>query len=135
MKKNQFFTSIYVVRTDNALEYVKHDVPIFCSKNGIIHQTSCSHTSRSHTSQQNEIAKRKHKHILDVARTIMFHMHVLKYLWSETVLSACHLINKMPSSILGEKIPFSCLHPHKSVFFMTPWVFDCTYFVKDYLLG
>ena len=35
--KNQFYTSIRVFRTDNALEYVKQDVSSFCSKNGIIH--------------------------------------------------------------------------------------------------
>ena len=52
--KNQFSTSIRVLRTDNALEYVKKDVSIFCFKNGIIHQTSCSHTS-----QQNGVAERK----------------------------------------------------------------------------
>ena len=44
--KNQFSTSIRVLRTDNALEYIKKDVSIFCSKNGIIHQTFCSHTSQ-----------------------------------------------------------------------------------------
>ena len=43
--KNQFSISIRVLRTDNALEYVKKDVSVFCSKNGIIYQTSCSHTS------------------------------------------------------------------------------------------
>jgi len=57
-------------------------------------------------------------------------MRVLKYLWSEVVLSACHLINKM-SSVLEGKFPFSYLYPNKSVFFMTPRVFDCTYFVQD----
>jgi len=35
--KNQFSTSIRVLRTDNALEYVKKDVSSFCSKNKIIH--------------------------------------------------------------------------------------------------
>jgi len=55
-----------VFRTDNVLEYVKKDVSIFCSKNKIIHQTSYSHTS-----QQNGVVERKHKHILDVARTMM----------------------------------------------------------------
>ena len=43
--KNHFSTSIRVLCTDNALEYVKKDVSIFCSKNENIHQTSCSHTS------------------------------------------------------------------------------------------
>ena len=96
--KTQFSTFIRVLRADNALEYVKNNVSIFCSKNGIIHQTSCSQTS-----QQNKIVERKYRHILHVARTIMFHMHVLKYLWSDVVLSACHLINRMPSSVLSEK--------------------------------
>jgi len=31
--KNQFSTSIRVLHTDNALEYVKKDVSIFCFKN------------------------------------------------------------------------------------------------------
>ena len=73
--KNQFSTSICVLHTDNALKYVKKDVSIFCSKNRIIHQTSYSHTS-----QQNGVAERKHRHILDVARTLVIHTSVPKYL-------------------------------------------------------
>jgi len=64
--KNQFSIFIHVFHTNNTLEYVKNDVSVFCSKNGIIHQTSCSHTS-----QQNGVAERKHRHIMDVARTLM----------------------------------------------------------------
>jgi len=60
--------------SDNALEYVKKDVSSFCFKNKIIHQTSYSHTS-----QQNGVAKRKHRHILHVAKTLMIHMSVPKY--------------------------------------------------------
>jgi len=42
--KNQFSTLIRVLRTDNALKYVRNDVSIFCSKNEIIHRTFCFHT-------------------------------------------------------------------------------------------
>jgi len=112
--KNQFFTSIRVLRTDNALD-VKKDVSIFCSKNEIIHQTSCSHTS-----QQNGVVECKNRHILDVARTIMIHTSVSKHLWSNDVLSACHLINIMPSSVLDKESLFSCLFPSKTLFSMTP---------------
>ena len=73
-----------MLHTDNALEFVKKDVSIFCCKNEIIHQTSFSHTS-----QQNEIAERKHKHILDVARTLMIHMSVSKYFYCVECLSFC----------------------------------------------
>ena len=73
--KNQFSTTIRILRTENALEYVKNDVSSFCSKNGIIYYTSCSHIS-----QQNGITERKYRHILDVAGTMMIHMSVFKYL-------------------------------------------------------
>ena len=41
--KNQFSISLCVLRTDNALKYVKNDVSFFCSKNEIIHQLFCSY--------------------------------------------------------------------------------------------
>ena len=46
------------------------------------------------------------------------------------MLSACHLINRMPSSILDKKSP-SCLYPNKIPFSMTSRVFGCTCFVQD----
>jgi len=69
-----------MLRTDNALECIKNDVSFFCSKNEIIHQTFCSHTS-----QQNSVVECKQRHILNVARTLMIHMHVPKYLWADVV--------------------------------------------------
>ena len=58
-------------------------------------------------------------------------MHVLKYLWADAVLSACHLINRIPSSFLHCKNPFSCLYPNKSVYSVALCVFGCTCFVQD----
>ena len=93
---------------------MKNDVSAFNFENEIIHQTSCSYTS-----QRNGIAEHKHKHILDFARTIMIYMHVSKFLWSDIVLSACYLINKMPSSVLNRTITFFYLYPNKVSF---PWL-------------
>ncbi|XP_073121790.1 uncharacterized protein [Henckelia pumila] len=45
---------------------------------GIIHQSSCPHTP-----QQNGVAERKNKHLLEVARAISFETKVPKYLWGE----------------------------------------------------
>jgi len=39
-------------------------------------------------------------HLLDVASTIMIHMHVYKHFWGGALLTACYLINRFPSSIL-----------------------------------
>jgi hypothetical protein len=40
---------------------------------------------------------------------MMFQMNVPKYLWSEAVLTAAYLINRMPSRILGMKSPVELL--------------------------
>jgi len=39
----------------------------------------------------------------------MFQMNVPKYLWSEAVLTAAYLINRMSSRILGMKSPTELL--------------------------
>ena len=97
----------------------------FCSKNGIIHQTSCSHTS-----QQNGVVERKHRHILDVARIMMIYMRVSKSLWSDVVLSTCHLINRMHSYVLHDKVLFSSFILTK-VPFPLLLVFLPVHFVRD----
>jgi len=74
------------------------------------------------------------RHILDVAKTMLIHMSVPKYLWSDDVLSACHLINRMFSSVLDSKIHFSCLYPNKNVFSMTPRGLALLVLFRTYLL-
>lgn len=62
---------------------------------GIFHQSTCRDTP-----QQNGIAERKNRHLLDVAHALIFHMHVPQYLWGDVVLTATYLINRMPSEVL-----------------------------------
>jgi hypothetical protein len=96
----------------------------FCANRGIIHQTNCPHTS-----QQNGVAELKHRHLLHVARTLLFHMQVSKHFWDDAVLTACHLINRMPSVVLNQESPFSVLYPERSPFSLTSRVFGCVAFV------
>ncbi|GJR60067.1 ribonuclease H-like domain-containing protein [Tanacetum coccineum] len=51
---------IKVLRSDNGTEFVNQSVSKLCSDKGIIHQTSCVYTP-----QQNGIAERKHRHLLN----------------------------------------------------------------------
>jgi hypothetical protein len=72
---NQFQTKISILRFDNGTAYFNKVLKSFFQEKGISHQSSCRDTP-----QQNGIAKRKNKHLLEVARAIMFYMNIPKYL-------------------------------------------------------
>ncbi|RVW91983.1 Retrovirus-related Pol polyprotein from transposon TNT 1-94 [Vitis vinifera] len=94
------------------------------SHHGILHQSSCAHTP-----QQNGVAERKNRHLVETARTLLLHSHVPFRFWGDAVLTACYLINRMPSSVLHDQIPHSLLFPDQPLYFLPPRVFGCTCFV------
>lgn len=117
--KNQFSTVIKTVRSDNGYEFFKNECTEFFNMSGIVHQSSCVYTP-----QQNGVAERKHRHLLEVARSLKFQSHVPSKFWGECVLTACFLINRLPTPILSWKCPFELLY-HKSPDFSRLKVFGC----------
>ncbi|RVW17552.1 Retrovirus-related Pol polyprotein from transposon RE2 [Vitis vinifera] len=69
----------------------------FLAQEGIVHLSSCVDTP-----QQNGIAERKNRHLLEVARSLMFSMNVPKLFWGQAVLTAAYPINRMPSRSFSE---------------------------------
>lgn len=126
--QNQFNVTVKTFRSDNGSEFLDKEVKIFLGETGIHHQTS-----NVYTPQQNGVAERKHRHILEVARSIMFTMNVPKYLWGEAVLTATYLINRMPSRVLGFISPKQKLlsqFPHCLLLSELPLkTFGCTAYV------
>ena len=60
----------------------------------------------------------------------MFEMNVPKYFWSDGVLPAAYLINKILSRTLeGRKSPIEVLFPSLPAFPVPLMVFGCTFFV------
>ncbi|RVW28583.1 Retrovirus-related Pol polyprotein from transposon RE1 [Vitis vinifera] len=55
--------------------------------------------------------------------------HVPFRFWGDAILTACYLINRMPSSVLHDQIPHSLLFPDQPLYFLPPRVFGCTCFV------
>lgn len=104
--ETQYKTKVKGVRSDNAKELLF--VELFKSK-GIMSYHSCPETP-----QQNSVVERKHQHILNVARSLMFQAKLPLELWSDCVLTAVFLINRLPSPLLKNKSPYQLLHMKKT---------------------
>ena len=100
----------------------------FLKESGIHYQSTCVDTP-----QQNGIAERKNKHLLEVARAIMFSMNVLKCLFGQAVLTTSYLINRMPTRVLKYNTPLNCFKrffPLSRIYSDLPLkVFGCIAFV------
>ncbi|KAJ7969147.1 Retrovirus-related Pol polyprotein from transposon TNT 1-94 [Quillaja saponaria] len=97
-------------------------------------QSSASITSQQHcvdTSAQNGTAERKNRHLLEVARSLMFTMNVPKAYWGDAVLSAAYLINRMSLRTLDFNTPLDVLQGNCS-FVVPPKVFGCVCFVHEH---
>jgi hypothetical protein len=119
MVKTQFSLSVKTVRSDNAPELLSNNMQDYFSSNGIIHQTICVNTP-----QQNEIAERKHRHLLEVARSLRFQAGLPKSFWGECILTATYLINRLPTHVLNGKTPYETLF-NKRPSFLHLRVFGC----------
>ena len=94
------------------------------SSRGILHQFSCAYTP-----QQNGVAERKNRHLVEIARTLLLHHKVPQRFLGDATLATCYLINRMLSSVLHDQIPYSIIFPNQPLFCLPPRVFGCVCFV------
>ncbi|KAL0548477.1 hypothetical protein IC582_012930 [Cucumis melo] len=129
--KTQFHTKIAIFRSDNGRGFQNHNLSEFLASKGIVHQTSCAYTP-----QQNGVAERKNCHLVEVARSLMLSTSLPSYLWGDAILTAVHLINRMPSRILHLQTPIYCLkesYPSTRLVSEVPLrVFGCTAYVHNF---
>ncbi|KAG8486951.1 hypothetical protein CXB51_020530 [Gossypium anomalum] len=71
---------------------------------GILHRVSCPYTS-----EQNGVAERKHRHVVETGITLLAQANLPIDYWGYAFYSATHLINRLPTSVLEGKTPFQCL--------------------------
>ena len=128
MIKTQFGVGIKRFRSDNARDYFNQTLAVFFQQEGVIHESSCVNTP-----QQNGIAERKNRHLLDMTREILFHKHVPKAYWGEAVLTSAYLINRLPTNVLQFKSPLELLNQFfpnvKTTYHLTSRIFGCVCFI------
>ncbi|PKU64810.1 Retrovirus-related Pol polyprotein from transposon TNT 1-94 [Dendrobium catenatum] len=96
------------LRTDGGGEYLNKSFNHFLKLHGITHQTSCPYTP-----EQNGVAERKHRHIVETTRTLLHKASVPYKYWPDTVITSTYLINRMPSPNTHNMSPFELFHKSK----------------------
>jgi hypothetical protein len=59
------------------------------------------------------VLERKNRHLLEVTRVLLFQNNVPKEFWSDAVLTAIYLINRLPSTKLDYKSPLEIFYQEK----------------------
>ncbi|CAL8168164.1 unnamed protein product [Prunus armeniaca] len=121
--KTQFAASIANIQVDNRGEF--SSMKDFFQQNGTTYQHSCVYTP-----QQNGVVERKHRHILELARALRFQAHLPLRFWAECVLTAVHLINRLPRPLLSQQTPFERLYG-KTPSYSHLKVFGCLAYATD----
>lgn len=127
MIQTQFSTQIRILRSDNGGEYVNHHFHSYFQQHGLIHKISCPQTP-----QQNGVAERKNRHILETARALLFGAHVPTWHWPDVVSIAVHLVNCLFSKILNFQTPLQSLSASVSLLtalMLPPRIFGCVAYV------
>jgi hypothetical protein len=123
MISNQFNGCLTIFRSDSGGEYLSNEFKSYLENFGILHQKSCPKTP-----QQNGLAERKHRHIIETTRTLLISQNIPKNLWAEAALTSVYLINRLPSKNLNKISPFEKLYD-KEPDYSRLRIFGCKCFV------
>ena len=90
-------TKIKCLRTDRGGEYYD---PRYFQSTGIVHQVTAPYTP-----QQNGIAERKNRTLMDMVNSMMSYSGLSSGYWGEALLTACYILNRVPSK-RSNKTPY-----------------------------
>ncbi|KAM1633571.1 hypothetical protein ACFXTN_010610 [Malus domestica] len=127
MVENLLCIKIVNLRSDSGGEFTSTQFSSFLKTHGIIHQLTCPHTP-----EQNGCAERKHRHIVETARTLLAASKVPHEFWIDAFATAIYLINRLPTALKCS--PWESLF-HKSPDYHTLKIFGCKCFpwLKPYV--
>nr|GFB51655.1 hypothetical protein [Tanacetum cinerariifolium]GFB51681.1 hypothetical protein [Tanacetum cinerariifolium] len=95
--ENHISLKVKVIRSDNGTKFKNSDLNQFCGIKGIKREFSVPRTP-----QQNSIAERKNKTLIEAARTMLVDSLLPIPFWAEAVNTACYVQNRVcPVTILN----------------------------------
>eukprot|EP00253_Pinus_taeda_P025753 PITA_25753 len=95
------FPSGKSIRAKAPLEIVHSDEFLrFCRENGIQKKFTARYTP-----QQNGVAERKNRTIMDMARSMLKAKHLPNDYWAEAINCAAYILNKCPTKAVMNKVP------------------------------
>ena len=98
--KNTFGRKVKVFRSDRGTEYLSNRVQSYLKKEGIKFQCTVAYSP-----QQNGIAERKNRTLVEACRAMLSQSGLPKCFWSEAILNANFTLNRMLSKGMN-KTPF-----------------------------
>ena len=98
--ENESGCKLKYLLSDNGGEYCNKEFDSYCEEMRIRRIKTVPRTP-----QQNRVAERMNRTILERARSMRVHAGLPLHLWGATVDTAVYLINRSPSSSIEGKIP------------------------------
>nr|GEX12873.1 hypothetical protein [Tanacetum cinerariifolium] len=115
--ENQLSLNLKVIRSDNETGFKNSDLNQFCELKGIKREFSVPRTL-----QQNGIAEKKNRTLIEAARTMLADSLLHIPFWVEAVNTACYVQNRVLVTKPHNKTPCELLHGQTpSIGFMRPF--------------
>ena len=92
---------IKMIQSDNGTEYCNKQFDRYLESCGIMRRLTVPHTP-----QQNGVAERKNRSLIETARCLMIQSKLPPSFWAEAVLTANHIRNRCPSKAIGGETPY-----------------------------
>ncbi|GJY47714.1 putative ribonuclease H-like domain-containing protein [Tanacetum coccineum] len=102
--ENQLNHKVKIIRCDNGTEFKNYEMNQFCGIKGIKREFS-----NARTPQQNGVAERKNRTLIEAARTMLADSLLPIPFWAEAVNTACYVQNRVLVTKPHNKTPYELL--------------------------
>ncbi|GKB01191.1 putative ribonuclease H-like domain-containing protein [Tanacetum coccineum] len=115
--ENRLRHKVKTIRCDNGTEFKNQLMNEFCAKKGIKREYSIARTP-----QQNGVAERKNRTLIEAARTMLADSLLPIQFWAEAVNTACYVLNRVLVTKPQMKTPYEILMGRSpNISFMRPF--------------